>query len=73
VVRLVSGVVDRRVHRKIVRGNPVAGKEGIGQGKRLSGLRINDQEFFLNAERTHIHILRQQAAVGTTARRYDEA
>ena len=62
-------MVDIRVHRKIVRRNAVAGKEGVRQGKRLSRLRINDQEFFLYAERTHTNILRQWPAIGTVARR----
>jgi hypothetical protein len=61
----VAGV---RLHGKIVSCHPVAGKEGIGQGKRLSGLRINDQEFFLYAECTHTNILRQHPNVGTVTR-----
>lgn len=69
VIRLVSAVVDVRIRREIIRRHVVAGEEGVSQGERFPGLRIYDQEFFLNAECTHTNILRQERGIGTVARR----
>ncbi|GGI03110.1 hypothetical protein GCM10007170_46350 [Arthrobacter liuii] len=66
-------MVDIRILWKIVRRHTVAGKEGVSQGKRLPGLRIHDQEFFLDAERTHVNILLQCGGIGTVAAVHDEA
>jgi len=48
------------VWRGIVGRKPMLRKQGIGQGKRLPGIRINDQEFFLDAEGSHAYIVRQR-------------
>jgi hypothetical protein len=55
----VLAVGNTRVVRSVVGGHPATGQQGISQCQRFTARRINDQEFFLDAECSHTHILRQ--------------